>query len=68
VLAILSKYVGQSPEQLKRAVPYIDREGRLDVKDIRHQIAWYKSQGMLKDTVNADEIIDKRYVVPLPER
>jgi NitT/TauT family transport system substrate-binding protein len=66
VLAILAKYVGQTPEQLKRAVPYIDREGRIDFKDIRHQIAWYKSQGMLKDSVDDDKIIDTRYAVPLP--
>ncbi len=66
ILAIIAKYVGQSPEQLKRAIPYFDREGRLDFKDILHQIAWYKSQGMLKDSVNGDEIIDKRYAVPLP--
>jgi len=68
VLAIMSKYVGQSPEQLKRAIPYFDREARLDFKDILHQIAWYKSQGMLKDSVSGDEIIDKRYAVPLPGR
>jgi NitT/TauT family transport system substrate-binding protein len=66
VLAVISKYVGQSPEQVKRAVSYIEREGRLDFKDILHQIAWYKSQGMLKDSVSGDEIIDKRYAVPLP--
>jgi NitT/TauT family transport system substrate-binding protein len=68
ILAIISKHVGQSPEQLKRALPYFDREARLDFKDILHQIAWYKSQGMLKDTVSGDEIIDKRYAVPLPAR
>lgn len=68
VLAVLSKYVGQSPEQLSRAVPYIDREGRLDFKDVLHQIAWYKSQGMLKPEIDADSIIDKRYAVPLPGR
>lgn len=66
VLAVIAKYVSQTPEQLARAVPYIDREGRVDFKDIRHQIAWYKSQGMLKEPVDADQIIDKRYAVPLP--
>jgi NitT/TauT family transport system substrate-binding protein len=68
VLAVISKYVGQSPEQLKLAMPFIDREARVDVKDIMHQIAWFKSQNMLKDNVSGDDIIDKRYVVPLPAR
>jgi len=66
VLAVISKYVGQNPEQLKRAVPYIEREARLDFKDIRHQIAWYRSQGMLKENVDADQVLDKRYAVPIP--
>ncbi len=66
VLALISKYVGQSPEQLKLAMPYLDRQARLDTQDVLHQIAWFKSQGMLKDSVNGDEIIDKRYVVALP--
>ncbi len=66
ILAIISKYVGQSPEQLKRAMPFIDREGRLDFKDVLHQIAWYRSQGMLKDDVDGNVILDKRYAVPLP--
>jgi NitT/TauT family transport system substrate-binding protein len=66
ILAAIAKYVPQSPEQLKRALPYFDREARLDFKDILHQIAWYKSQGMLKDPINGDEIIDTRYAVPLP--
>ena len=47
-------------------MPYIDRESRLDFKDVLHQIAWYKSQNMLKDSVDSDAIIDKRYAVPLP--
>jgi NitT/TauT family transport system substrate-binding protein len=68
VLAIISKYVGQTPEQLKLAMPFLDRDARVDVKDVLHQIAWFKSQKMLKDDVNGDEIIDKRYVVPLPGR
>ena len=66
ILAIISKYVGQSPEQLKRAMPFIDREGRLDFRDVLHQIAWYRSQGMLKDDVDGNVILDKRYAVPLP--
>ena len=68
ILGIIGKYVPQSPDQLKRAIPYFDREARLDFKDIKHQIAWYKSQGMLKDAVTGDEIIDTRYAVPLPSQ
>ena len=68
ILAIMSKYLGQTPDQLRSAVGYVDRDGRLDVKDIERQVAWFKSQGLLKSSVDADTIIDRRYIIPLPER
>lgn len=67
VLAIIAKYTGQPVAQIAPALPYIDAEARLDVKDVLRQIAWYKAQGMIKGEVDGDQIIDKRYVVPLPE-
>jgi NitT/TauT family transport system substrate-binding protein len=67
-IAILAKYTGLAAETLKLVLPYCDAEARLDVKDVLHQIAWYKSQGMLKADVDGETIIDKRYVIPLPER
>lgn len=68
VLDVIAKYIGQSPDQVRRAVPYLDRGARLDVGDVMHQIAWFKSQGMLKDSVDGNTIIDKRYVVPMLPR
>jgi len=67
ILAIMVKYLGQPAQQLAPAVGYNDRQARLDVKDVRHQIMWYKAQGLLKSDINADTLIDKRYVIPLPE-
>ena len=66
-LTILGKYVPQTRDQLALGVAYYDAEARLDVKDILHQIAWYKSQGMLKPEVDGNTIVDKRYVTPMPE-
>ncbi len=66
ILAILAKYTGQTVEQLRQGVSYYDRDARLDVKDVLHQIDWYKSQGMLKGEIDGNAVIDKRYVVPLP--
>jgi NitT/TauT family transport system substrate-binding protein len=68
VLATISKYASQPVEQIKASIPYIDPDGRLDVKDVLHQITWYKAQGMLKEDVSGAAIIDSRYVIPLPER
>jgi NitT/TauT family transport system substrate-binding protein len=68
VIAIIAKAIGQTPAEVRPAIAYADPEERLDVKDILHQIAWYKEQGMLKGEVDTDTVIDKRYVIPLPTK
>jgi NitT/TauT family transport system substrate-binding protein len=67
ILAIIAKYTGQPIDQIVSALPYFDPQGRLDVKDVLHQIDWYKSQGMIKGEFDGKSVIDVRYVVPLPE-
>jgi NitT/TauT family transport system substrate-binding protein len=62
LLAILAKYTGQSPEQIERGIPYIDPDGRLLVDDIYHQVAWYKSQGLVDKTVDAHTILDLSFI------
>lgn len=66
ILAITAKYVGQTPAELKNSIGYVEREARVDVKDLERQVAWYRSQDMLKNDVNVDAVIDKRYAVMLP--
>jgi NitT/TauT family transport system substrate-binding protein len=65
-IAIIAKYVEQSPDAVRSGIAYIDPALRVNVADIQRQIAWYKAQGMLKPDVDGDAVIDKRYVVPLP--
>jgi NitT/TauT family transport system substrate-binding protein len=66
VLPIIAKYTGLSVDQVEQGIVYVDPEARLDVKDVLHQIAWYRGQGLVKGEVDGDQVIDKRYVVPLP--
>jgi NitT/TauT family transport system substrate-binding protein len=66
ILAILAKQLGQPPEQVARAIAYVDRDGRLDVKDLQHQVTFLRAQGLIKGDVNLDAIVDKRYIAPLP--
>ena len=54
--------------QIKLSVAYVDGGARVDVKDIYHQIQWFKDQKMLKDDVDASKVMDMKYVVPLPGR
>ena len=65
-LAIMGKYLNQTPDQARLGVGYFDPQARIDVKDVLHQIAWFKEQGMLKLDGDGADIIDTRYAVPLP--
>ena len=65
-IALIAKYVDQSPQQVRAGIAYIDPQLRVNVADVLHQIAWYKAQGMLKADVDGNAILDRHYVVPLP--
>jgi NitT/TauT family transport system substrate-binding protein len=65
-LAIIAKYLDQPVERVAIGLPYYDRDARVAVNSVKHQIAWYQSQRLLKGDVDADALIDRRYVIPLP--
>ncbi len=66
LLELLSKFSGTAIPDIEKATPYVDEQARIDVKEIKSQIAWYTAQGQIKGAVNADELIDSRYAIPLP--
>ena len=68
VYAMLAKFTGQTPQQLKSGIPYIDPEARVDAKDIAHQIQWFKAEGMLKGDLDPARFIDARYALTLPDK
>ena len=58
LLAIIAKYTGQSPEQLRDGIPYVDPEAKLQADDIYRQVAWYQSQGLVDRSVEGRTILD----------
>ena len=66
MLDLMVNFTGAAKDDIEHATPYVDSQGRVDVPDIKSQIAWYSSQGLIKVPVNADELIDGRYAIPLP--
>jgi NitT/TauT family transport system substrate-binding protein len=66
IAAIIAKHLGEPLAEAAQDVVYVDAEARLDVDDVLHQIDWYRSQNMIKGPVDGNAVIDKRYVVPLP--
>jgi NitT/TauT family transport system substrate-binding protein len=65
-LAIIATYVGEPIDRLEIELPYVDPELRINLRDVAHQIAWYKAQGMVKGDISAETLVDKRYATPLP--
>lgn len=68
VIGIIAKAIGQSEDQVKLALAYADPDERIGVKDIVHQVDWYKAQGMIKGDFNPDTVIDRRYVKLFPDK
>ena len=65
IMAIMSKFTGLPTSQLEESIPYLDPQGGVNTADIARQIAWYKSQNLLKGDVRAEELVDHRYALPL---
>jgi NitT/TauT family transport system substrate-binding protein len=66
VLEVIAKFTEQPIERIDEGISYPDPEGRLDVRDVKHQIEWYQTKHMLSDNVASEAVIDARYVIPLP--
>jgi NitT/TauT family transport system substrate-binding protein len=64
-VAMIADWVHQSPERVKLGLPYIDREGRVDMRAVQDQIDWYHSIGAIKPKVRASEIVDKRFAIEI---
>ncbi|HUB95687.1 MAG TPA: ABC transporter substrate-binding protein [Stellaceae bacterium] len=68
ILSIISKYTGQTPEQVKLAIAYAPSNGGLDTNDIKKQIDWFVGQGLLKGPIDVDTVVDRRFYPELPVR
>lgn len=65
ILAIIGKAIGAPADEVTKELFYVDPDGRLDAADIAHQIAWFKSQGMVKGNFGPASAIDQRYAIPM---
>jgi NitT/TauT family transport system substrate-binding protein len=64
-LAMIAKYVQQPAARVKLGLPYVDKEGRVDMTAIQNQIDWYRSIGAIKPKVLATNLVDKRFAIEL---
>lgn len=58
--------VGDDPRaEIEAGAFYIDPEARIDVANVAHQVAWYKAQGLVDDSVEPSSFIDTSFIPPL---
>lgn len=61
-LKLLAQVIGQSTTQVAEALPFIDGRGRLDVQNIREQVANWQQAKQIDDSVKADDVIDTSFM------
>ena len=64
LLEIIAKYTNLPLEQVVGNCAYIDRDGKLDVKNVANQIEWLQSQGFVDKGFGVDAILARDYVKP----
>ncbi len=62
VVKIIAKYVQTPESDIRAALPYIDREGRLLVEDIQTQIDWYAAHGLLDGALSAKDVVNTSFL------
>ncbi len=64
LLEIIARYTNLAVEQVVGNCAYIDPDGKLDVRDVTHQIDWLQRQGFVDKGFGVDAIIARDYVKP----
>jgi NitT/TauT family transport system substrate-binding protein len=63
IVKIIAEFTGLPPDKVESGAPYVQPDARIDVAAYAGQIAWLKSQGLLKDNIRIADLIDKRYAL-----
>lgn len=66
ILDIISAQIDEPAARVEDELPYIDRQMRIDLGDIDHQVTWYREYHMIKAPVTAQQVVDLRYAIPMP--
>lgn len=52
----------EGPQRIREGVAWYDPDAALDVADVKAQLDWFTDQKMVKGAINADDIIDTRFL------
>jgi NitT/TauT family transport system substrate-binding protein len=67
-IALVAKELHQPESVVRAGIAYYDPQARISMKDMAASLAWYKSQNMVKPNVELAPMVDRRYVIEVPEK
>ena len=60
--AVIARYVdpdhSDAAAAIEASAPFVDPKARIDTADIERQLAWYKAQGFVEKSVEANDVVD----------
>jgi NitT/TauT family transport system substrate-binding protein len=68
IVKIISEFTGQPSSQVDSGAPYVQSDARIDIAGYAKQIAWLRSQGLLKSDIKIEDLIDKRYALTTADK
>ena len=68
IVKIIAEFTGLPPSQIEAGAPYVQADARIDITGYANQIAWLRSQGLLKSDLKIEDLIDKRYAVTTADK
>jgi ABC-type nitrate/sulfonate/bicarbonate transport system substrate-binding protein len=68
IIEIISEFTGQPPSQIESGAPYVQSDARINIDGYAKQIAWLRSQGLLKADIKIENLIDKRYALTTADK
>ena len=61
VIGIITKYTNMPAEDVKKGIPYIDKDGKLLASDIDTQIQWYAEKGLIDKPIKRSAVVDMSF-------
>ena len=63
MIGIVAKALDLKPEVVARGIGYFDPENRVIMSDLQDLLDWYQSNGKIKDHMQAEKLVDKRFII-----
>ncbi len=63
MIDIVAKTLSEKPAVVARGIGYFDPQNRIVLADMQNVLDWYHEHGMIKQKMDANALIDRRFVI-----